>query len=158
MADGETLTFEIRNLGTDGSHLVPKDFPKDMQRCFNRKEHVDTLQQRIEGAADDVSKPGVYMSGPAGAGKSILAYMIAQKFKFEKGWLTIYIPDCRAWAKLTPSKAKGFFLDRVLDALSTPEMQKNFTDIYEKLTNPPKLQYEPNVGTVWTTVGGVVDS
>jgi hypothetical protein len=45
--------------------------------------------------------------------------MVAQYAKFHLDWLTIYIPNCARWTTCDgPVAAKGFFLDRVSEALS----------------------------------------
>lgn len=147
--------FETRSITADGTYrLKPKDFPRNMTRCVMRKQQVEEILKKLETAAEDESIPGVYLAGPAGAGKSILAYTIAQICKFERNWLTIYIPDCRSWVDENPVKGKGFFLDHVLDALSTKEMQDQFTQIYEELNSPQtlKLGFKPPAGETWTYV------
>lgn len=105
--------------------------------CYAEKRQVEDILKNLERAAEDESIPGVYLAGPAGAGKSILAYTITQLCKFERNWLTIYIPDCRSWVDKDPIKGKGFFLDHVLDVLSTERPQKEFRIIFKKLENPP---------------------
>lgn len=147
---------EIKDISTGyPTRLKPKEFLTTMTRCVNRPQQVDDILTMLEAAVVEQSIPGVYIAGPAGVGKSVLAYIITQICKYEKQWLTVYIPDCRAWVDKSDDevKAKGFFLDHVLDALSTKEMQDEFSEIYQKLKEAPDLGYTPPAGETWTHAG-----
>jgi len=54
-----------------------------------------------------------------GAGKSIIAYLVAQYAQHDLDWLTVYIPNCMAWVSLDSSTvAQGYFLDHLAEGLS----------------------------------------
>ena len=149
--------FQIKTLSSQrpGEGDRPKGFSGKVTHCVLRQRHIDNILSLLEEAVAEKSKPGVYMSGPAGAGKSILAYMVSQICKYDKEWLMIYVADCRVCAAMAkkPVQAKGFFLDRVLESLSTEKTQafSDFAYIYDKLKNPPALKIAPREGIVWST-------
>jgi hypothetical protein len=99
---------------------VPKGFEKDLlEKCVFRHTHMNPVVNKLQKSMRDSNSPGVYIQGPMGAGKSLITYMVAQYAKFHLNWLTIYIPNCVSWTNCDgPAAAKGFFLDRVSEALS----------------------------------------
>ena len=111
--------FKTKSIVWDKFDLVPKGFhQKQLNKCVYRKEHVTTIMSKLRAMVrrENSNYPGLYLQGPAGVGKSVIVYTITQIAKFSLQWLTIYLPNCKAWVGHSDVAAMGYFLDRVLDA------------------------------------------
>ena len=133
--------FQLQSIAGDKFRLLPKGMytPREDKSALYRTELVKTVVDGLERTHKDPNRPGVYVQGPEGVGKSFLLYTVTQIAKFELDWITVYIPNCRQWVRsLSPTQAKGFFLDRVLDAFSVRHLQEKFPNFYSSLRKPPK--------------------
>ena len=137
--------FQLQSIAGEDFHLLPKGLiaPRsiDEARAVYREELVDLVLKGLREICNDHNRPGVYIQGPEGAGKSLLLYTVAQIAKFHLNWITVYVPNCKPWATMKETEAMGFFLDRVVDAFSVEHLQKknkDFEEIYLELQNPPK--------------------
>lgn len=132
--------FQLQSIAGDKFRLLPKGMytPCEDKSALYRTELVKTVVEGLETTHKDHNRPGVYVQGPEGAGKSFLLYTVTQIAKFKLNWITVYIPNCRHWVTMNPTEAKGFFLDRVLDAFSVRHLQEKFPEFYSLLRKPPK--------------------
>ena len=135
----ENGLFFTKSIVGDEFCFVPKDFyPEQLKQYEYRKDHVTVIMSTLQALVKTGSRnnPGLYLQGPAGVGKSVLVYTITQIAKFNLKWLTVYLPDCAAWSEDGDVAAVGYFLDRVLDALSIVAVQNEFQGIWQMLKGP----------------------
>lgn len=138
-------------LAVKGGRFIPKPIVGDsftiIPKAFNpalladslvyRRRPVEAIFAKILESFKNRNDPGVFLRGPAGVGKSIVTYTIAQVCKFHLGWLIIYLPNCKDWGGLDKLDAKAFFLDRVVEAFSPIEIQEKFQVLFATLTDFP---------------------
>jgi hypothetical protein len=137
----------------DRFDAVPKGFEKKLlASCVFRNTHMNAVVKKLEESMEETSSPGIYIQGPMGAGKRIITYMISQYAKFHLQWLTVYIPNCARWTNCDGAvAAKGFFLDRVSEALSNSTV----SDKGVKLCNV--LKAKPDEVALWEDAAGTAD-
>jgi hypothetical protein len=132
--------FQLQSIAGDEFRLLPKGMyaPCEDKSALYRTKLVKTVVKGLETTHKDHNRPGVYVQGPEGVGKSFLLYTVTQIAKFKLNWITVYIPNCKHWVSMNHTEAKGFFLDRVLDAFSVRHLQEKFPEFYSLLRKPPK--------------------
>jgi hypothetical protein len=144
----------LKSIVGDEFVAVPKGFQQELlETCVFRQAHMNTVVEKLQASMKDSNSPGVYIQGPMGAGKSLITYMVAQYAKFQLDWLTIYIPNCVRWTNCDgPVAAKGFFIDRVSEALSNCNQSvadkcKGLCDLVNDAKSDKSLTWEDFVDT-----------
>ncbi|KAJ3048272.1 hypothetical protein HK097_010729 [Rhizophlyctis rosea] len=113
----EDLTENRRKYLLLDDKYEPKDWNNELLTGFVGRIELDEVWDLMCGAAKPgkASVPGIYISGPPGAGKSSVLYFCVIKAR-KRGVLAPYVARCDNWAKLPIHRAKGFFIDIVRDA------------------------------------------
>ena len=89
--------------------VYPKECdPSKFLRSFVMRSEVVELDHRMKST---LLVPGVYISGPPGAGKSSLLYFMASRLR-KKGYIVIYLPSWRRHIR------KNLNMGRMLDAFN----------------------------------------
>ena len=137
--DTHNNKFQLQPIAGEDFRLLPKGMstPRHDKSAVYRAELVQEVLDGLNEICQEPNRPGVYVQGPEGIGKSFLLYTVAQIAKFKLKWITVYVPNCIYWAQLTDVEAMGFFLDRVVDAFSVDHLRQKFPSFYKVLRNPP---------------------
>ena len=87
--------FQLQSIAGEDFHLLPKGLmaPRsgDEAHAVYRRELVDLVLHGLLEIFEYHNRPGVYVQGPEGAGKSLLLYTFAQIAKFYLNWITVYV-------------------------------------------------------------------
>jgi hypothetical protein len=104
---------------------------------FVKTSACTTLFDKVQACAASDLTPGIFVKGPMGIGKSSTVYYCVAE-AWNAGWMTVYIPRCDLWIDDSdnPGKPYAYFLEAVIQGLTSPHLKESFKSRFHKVLGP----------------------